>query len=325
MGAFRLIIHAIDRWQQRTSIAAFFVAVFKKFGDDRGSQLASLIVYSAFLSFFPLMLVVVTTTSFMAQRYPSLAASIRTSAISEFPVVGTELTRTAGKLPGSGLGLIVGFILLLWGGLGFTNALQGAFLEVWHVPYKIRPSWITRMKRSVVLFGVLVTGVVATVNFTFIRTLINSSRTADALGLFGAYSISVVLYLWVFWLLSPRTLRITELLPGAAIAALGWQALQVLGIRLVGTQLRRSSELYGTIGAALGLIWFLLLTTQTLLYSLEVTVVYKQHLWPRSLVQPPLTNSDEAVLAALAKQEERFVSETVSVRFENSQTSKTDR
>jgi uncharacterized BrkB/YihY/UPF0761 family membrane protein len=315
MDPFRAILHAVDRWQQRTPPAAFLFAIVKKFGDDRGGQLASLVVFSAFLSFFPLMLVVVTTTSFIAQRYKSLAVSIRTSAISEFPVVGTELTQTTGKLPGSGLGLVVGFVLLLWGGLGFAHALQNAFLEIWHVPHKIRPSWLTRMQRSVVLFGVLVVGVIATVVFTFIGALITNGTAATVAGLAVAYAVSVGLYLWVFWLLSPRTVRIVALLPGVLIAALGWQALQVLGIRLVGTQLRRSSELYGTIGAALGLIWFLLLTTQILLYALEVTVVWNQHLWPRSLIQPPLTASDQTVLTALVMQEERQ-GESVSVEFE---------
>lgn len=314
------MVRVIDRWQQRTPIAAFIVAIFKKFGDDSGSKLSSLIVFSAFLSFFPLMLIVVTATSFMAQRYASLATSIRDSAISEFPVVGTELTRTTGSLPGSGLGLVVGFVLLFWGGLGFTRALQDAFLEIWHVPHKKRPSWMTRLKRSIALITILFAGVLATVILTFIGTLIKNSMLAGSLGLAAAYVLSATLYVWLFWLLSPRNLRIVELLPGAVIAGLGWQTLQVLGIRLVGTQLRRSSELYGTIGAVLGLIWFLLLTTNTLIYALEVTVVYKQHLWPRSIVQPPLTNSDQAVLSALAMREERYIGEIVSVRFDASVT-----
>ena len=74
--------------------------------------------------------------------------------------------------------------------------------------------------------------------------------------------------------------------------------------------------LYGAIGAALGLLWFLVLGTQVLLYSLEVTVVSTQKLWPRSIVQPPLTASDITLLEAMAKQEERRPEEHVSVRFD---------
>ena len=52
-------------------------------------------------------------------------------------------------------------------------------------------------------------------------------------------------------------------------------------------------------------MWFLVLATQVLLYSLEMTVVRAQKLWPRSIRQPPLTSSDRTLLEALAKQEER--------------------
>ena len=39
---------------------AFPFAVFKKFGDDRASQLAALIAYYGFFSLFPLLLVFAT-------------------------------------------------------------------------------------------------------------------------------------------------------------------------------------------------------------------------------------------------------------------------
>lgn len=100
------------------------------------------------------------------------------------------------------------------------------------------------------------------------------------------------------------------------MSALGWQALQLVGLRPVSHQLRRSSQLYGAIGAALGLVRFLVLGTQVLLYSLEATVVRTQKLWPRSIVQPPLTASDVTLLEAKAKQEERRPEEHVSVRFD---------
>ena len=110
------VVWAVDTWQQRSAPAGFVVGVIKKFGDDRGGQLAAVISFSAFLAFFPLMLVVVTATSFLAQRSPAIADQIRTSAIAQFPVVGAELTSNERVLPGSGLGIGVGLAGLLWGG-----------------------------------------------------------------------------------------------------------------------------------------------------------------------------------------------------------------
>jgi uncharacterized BrkB/YihY/UPF0761 family membrane protein len=310
------IIRKFDRWQQSSERGGFVVGVVKKYGDDRGGHLSALIAFSAFLSFFPLMLVVVTLTAFLSHRSPDLAERIRSSAVAEFPVVGAELTGRGQGLPGSGLGLAAGLTLLLWGGLGFTQAIQYAFHEVWHVPHKDRPSLVRRLKRGAALVGLLAVGLGAGMILTLLGSLVGGSVAITAVGFVGGCAVNAALYLAVFWLLSPRNVRLVDLLPGAAVAGGAWQALQTIGVGLVGHQLRRSSQLYGTIGAALGLVWFLLLSTQIFLYALEVTVVRKDRLWPRSIVQPPLTSSDIAVLSAKALQEERRPEEHVTVRFE---------
>ncbi len=309
-------IRAVDAWQQKSVPAGFVFGVIKKFGDDRGGQLAALISFSAFLAFFPLMLVVVTATAFLAQRHPAIADRIRTSAVAQFPVVGAELTSNERALPGSGLGLGIGLAGLVWGGFGVTQSLQYAFHEVWHVPHKHRPSFVLRVARGFGVFGLIVVGVLASATLGLVGSLVRDSILAGAFGMLAATAVSMGLFVVVFWLLSPRSLPLRNLLPGAVLSAFGWQALQLLGLRLVNHQLRRSSQLYGAIGAALGLLWFLVLGTQVLLYSLEVTVVSTQKLWPRSIVQPPLTASDVTLLAAMAKQEERRPEEHVSVRFD---------
>ena len=61
-------------------------------------------------------------------------------------------------------------------------------------------------------------------------------------------------------------------------------------------------------------IW-LYLSAQLLLYAAEINVVLTRRLWPRSLLQPPLTEPDRRVLTALAETEERRPGETVEVRF----------
>jgi YihY family inner membrane protein len=305
-----------DERQQRSNSAGFAYGVIKKYGDDRGGQLASLVAFSAFLSFFPLMLVLVTLTAFATQRYTAFAVRLRNSTAAEFPIVGPELIRNNFVLPGSGLGLIVGLLGLLWAGNGFTQALQYAFLEVWHVPYKSRPSFLLRLARSAAVYVLLASGIVASVVLGLLGTVVKNSRAAGALGLFGATLISVVIFLAVFWLLSPRDVRTQELLPGAVFSAVGWQGLQVFATQVVGYQLRRSSELYGAIGTALGLIWFLVLSAQILLYGVEITVVGKDRLWPRSMTRPPLTQPDKTLLRTLAKQEERQPGEVINVTFD---------
>jgi len=54
-----------------------------------------------------------------------------------------------------------------------------------------------------------------------------------------------------------------------------------------------------------------------LLVGAEVNVVRARHLWPRSLVQPPLTDADKEVFAMQAGTEERRPEEQVEVRWQD--------
>ena len=99
------------------------------------------------------------------------------------------------------------------------------------------------------------------------------------------------------------------------IAALGWSVLQYGGTWLVTHQLRHASQLYGYFASILGLMSFLYLAAVITLYAAESTVVRTRHLYPRSLVQPPLTDADRAVLTALTLQGQRRREQVVSTTF----------
>src|SRR5713101_2986857 len=60
MNMAKRALRAADEFQQQRAWLAFPVAVWKKFGDDQAGNLATLIAYFAFVSIFPLMLVLVT-------------------------------------------------------------------------------------------------------------------------------------------------------------------------------------------------------------------------------------------------------------------------
>lgn len=54
----------VDAFQQRHSALAVPVAVFRKFGEDKSTNLASMIAFWAFFSLFPLLLVFITLLGF---------------------------------------------------------------------------------------------------------------------------------------------------------------------------------------------------------------------------------------------------------------------
>ena len=76
MNPFERAVRAVDRTQQRNRVLGFIFAVNKKYGDDRGGQLAALLAYYGFLSLFPLLLLLATIVAMIAGSHHALANSI---------------------------------------------------------------------------------------------------------------------------------------------------------------------------------------------------------------------------------------------------------
>jgi len=108
----------VDGWQQRHRVPAFIFAVFKKCCDGQAGNLVALLTYFAFLATFPLLLALSGILGLVLQGNPSLRASIQTSALSEFPIIGTQLQSQVGvaSLGHSTPALIIGIVGATWAG-----------------------------------------------------------------------------------------------------------------------------------------------------------------------------------------------------------------
>jgi YihY family inner membrane protein len=308
-------LERLDEFQQRHRLTAFPVAVVKKFGDDRGGQLAALITYYGFLALFPLLLVLVTTLAFFLHDNAQLRADLLDSALADFPVIGAQLRKNVHALGGNGLGLVVGVAALIWGSLGVAQAAQHAMAEVWSVPVRDRPSFLPRIGRALLLIGVIGLSVVVTTVLAALATLLPDSPAIVVLTTLLTIALNIGLYLLAFRILTPEQVPTRSLRVGAVVGGIAWTALQALGGWLVARQLRHTSELYGFFGIVLGLLFFLFLAAQLVVYAAEINVVLGRKLYPRSLVTPPLTDADEHALREKAEAEARVPEERVDVRF----------
>ncbi len=310
------VVVRVDRWQRRHRAAAFVVGVVKKYGDDRGGHLAALITYYGFLAMFPLMLVFVTVLGYLLRDNPSLRHDLLDSALADFPIVGQELRRNVGALGGNGLGLAIGLLALVWGSLGVAQAAQHAMAQVWNIPGARRPGFGPRLLRSVLVLVVLALAVGATAALTAVATLLPGGVVVSI----GSTGVVIVLNIALYWLafrvLTPAPIATRDLFPGAVVGGVAWTALQGLGSWLVARQLRHTSELYGTFGLVLGLLFFLYLAAQITVYAAEINVVRARRLVPRSLAPPPLTEADEQVLGDVVLAEQRRPEQVVEVEFE---------
>jgi uncharacterized BrkB/YihY/UPF0761 family membrane protein len=263
---------------------------------------------------FPLLLVLVTILGFVLGNDVSAQQRVLHSVLREFPVIGTQLGDNIHSLHGHGLGLAVGLVGLVYGALGFAQAAQYAMAQVWNLPNVRRPNFWSRLVRSLALIGLLGIGAVATTVLAGVGTFGGARALARLTGLSASLLLDLGLSVLAFRIVTPAAVTLAELVPGALLAATGWFGLQAVGGYLVGHQLRHMSPTYGLFAIVLGLLSFLYLAAEVALYAAELSVVRARRLWPRSIVQPPLTEADRAVLSAIARQEERRPEEDVRVR-----------
>lgn len=279
-------IGAVDRFQQRRPWLAFPVAVWKKFSDDQAGRLAALISYYAVAAIFPLLLVLGTVLNFVLANHPHLQESLINSALAQYPVIGPEIKSNLGQVSGSGLALIFGILILVYGARGAASAMQNAMLEIWDVPRDQRPGFPWALGHHLLLTLTVGLGFMST---TFLSGIAGGAgHLLSGVGAYvGAIIVSFALNVAMFWI----SFRIAaafkvpwrDLKYGALSAAAVWQFLQLAGGYVVGHQLHRASSLYGTFGAILGLMAWMYLQAEVTLFAAEIDVVLVRKMWPRSL------------------------------------------
>ncbi|HEY4396290.1 MAG TPA: YihY/virulence factor BrkB family protein [Acidimicrobiia bacterium] len=315
MNPIERVVRGVDAFQQRHRLTAFGFGVVKKFGDDRAGSLAALIAYYAFLAIFPLLLLLVTILGFVAQNNADFQHRLVNSAVSEFPIIGNQIARNVKSLRASGLGLVISLVGLAWGSLGFTQAGQHAMAQVWNVPGVDRPGFLPRLGRGFSIIGVLGLGAIGTTILSSFGAFNSPMLALEGLSMLVTVLLNVALSMAAFRLLTPRSVPSRKLVPGAVLAGLAWSVLQLIGGYLVSQRLQQTSEVYGLFAIVLGLIFWLSLGAQLTLYAAELNVVLARRLYPRSIVQPPLTEPDRRALRELAEQEERRPEQRVRVDF----------
>jgi YihY family inner membrane protein len=309
-------LNDLDRRQQRRPRIAFVAAVIKKFTDDQAGQLAALISYYAFVSLFPLLLVLVTVLGFVLQGDPGQRQKILDGTLGQFPILRDQLKLHS--LSGSGLALAIGILGALLAGLGITTATQNAFNRIWAVPFKHRPNFLYARLRGLGMLAIL--GVLAILS-TFVAGFVGSTSHGAAAvvgGVLVAFALNLALFAIAFKLLTAIDVPWRDLLPGVVIAAVGWQLLEHLGGFYLDHELKRTGPLYGVFALVLGLLAWLYIGAQLTIFAAEVNVVKARRLWPRSFFGDPLLKGDERALTSSARIEERVDEEKVRVSFKDS-------
>jgi membrane protein len=310
----------LDSVQRRNRGVSVALSVVYKYLDDQGGYLAALITYYGFVSLFPMLLLLTTGLGVVLAGHPGLQEQVLHSALSQFPVIGSQLHQPGG-LSGGTVAVVVGILGALYGGLGVGQAVQNAMDSVWAVPKNKRPNPIRSRVRSLLLLLALGSAVIGA------TVLSGVAQTTHALGVFGkigvvvaTVAINALICLVAFRVTTARELTYRQVLPGAVAAAFIWQILQWFGAGYIQHTVKTASATNSIFALVLGLLAFLYLVSTTLVLCAELNVVLVEKLYPRALLSvfsddAELTPADRRVYTKRAKAEQVKRLEHVIVRF----------
>jgi uncharacterized BrkB/YihY/UPF0761 family membrane protein len=212
--------------------------------------------------------------------------------------------------------LVVGLLGLLWGTTGLAQTGLYTMEQVWNVPGTERPGFVPRLGRSAGFLGVLAGSVIVSGFLATAGTSLGQGAAVSVASEIVSGALNVGWYLAGFRILTPKVVGTRRLLAGAVFGGAAWTVLEAFGSYLVSHDLRNDTAVYGFFAIVLGLVAWLYLAARIAVYAAEINVVAAYHLWPRSMVPPPLTEADERSLALQAVQNERRREQHVRVEFD---------
>jgi len=289
-------------------------AIIKKYSQDNCGYQSAVISYYGFLSLFPLLVVFTSLTKLLLKSNSSLREKIVTSTVHYFPIVGNQLQHSIHDPTETGVALIIGLAITLYGARGIASTLQYSLNSIWYIPQFKRPSFIKNLFRSLgiiivggagLLIASIVSGYTATPGHALFVKLITTAASLFLLWL---------TFILIFKLAIAGNKRVKQVIVGAAITAIGLQILQTLGGFIMVHELKGLSSIYGTFALVVGLLFWIYLQAEVFLYAAEVDVIRAYHLFPRSLQGLP-TDSDRVAYLKQARSSMQRVDEKITVKL----------
>lgn len=319
-------VSRLDAFQRRHRFLGVPIAVVYKFFDDQGGYLAAVLTHYALIAILPLMLLASSVLGFVLQGHPTLQREILSSALAQFPIIGDQLGRPGG-IQGSTSAVVVGSLAATYGAIGLGQAAQNAVNTVWAIPRNSRLNPLLSRIRSLAWL------VLAGFALVLIAVLSSVGSHVEVLGTrFGGgihwlvLLVTVVVNAAVLMLMmrlsTPQKERLRDVLPGAAVIAVLWQLLQLLGGLYVSHVIANASQMNGVFAVVLGLVALLYIAGVMAMIGLEVNAVLAKRLYPRALLTPftdavRLTAADRKVYQEYAVAQRHKGFEKVQVTFED--------
>ena len=237
-----------------------------------GGPMASSIALAGFLSLFPLLLVGISVFGFVAAGDVDFAAQV-VDALGLEGQAATQVESAIGTAEDSRRAAsVVGFVGLVWSGLGVVGALEAALNVTWQTTGRGLTSKLVGVA-WLVGAGILF---LASVSLGPVINWLPGPAIVPTV-LVGIV-LDTALFLWMFRTLTNVHVPWKAHLPGAIVGGVGLEALKLIGGVWVPHAVSSSSALYGSIGVVFAVLAWLALTARLVVYASTYNVIrYEGH------------------------------------------------
>lgn len=257
----------------------FLQATGREFQNDNGFTMAAAIAYYALFSFFPVVLLMITVSSFF---FSSATAQKEVIAWVEkyMPASGNLVRANIGYvLRVRGTVSLLAILGLLWSSSGVFSALDRAVNRAWDVT-ELRPFWQQKLLAFGMILGaggLLVLSISSTTLFSVVRRLGLSLTGWQLFGNLFSTLLSVtptiLIFLLLYKILPNTTVRWSDVWLGAILTGLGWELAKYLFTWYL-TDFASYNLVYGSVALIIAFLAWSYYTGVIFVWGAEFTAEY---------------------------------------------------
>jgi membrane protein len=253
----------VERVRTRSPAADLGITLIGRPNYAQDTLLTSYIAMRLFVMLFPLAYMFVAGIGLYANHFAAGSADAARDAGLSGALASSVAQATQGPSKGHAVVFVSGLALSVWAGRSAVRALRVAHASVWRVPVPRRP---------IAELGGPATAAVLLV-VSWLGVLLTRLRDAGApIGLTSVALAAAVGAIWLeaSWHLPNAVNARRDLLPGAAVVAIGAPLLNFATQVYFVPKLGRATEMYGALGASLVVLTFLLVVAWTIVVGAEL-------------------------------------------------------
>lgn len=257
----------LARLRSRSHLVDTMTTVNERVGIVGGGPLSAALALAAFVSLFPLVLVGIAVVGFFASNDVNLAAETidRLGLTGQAAETLSDAFATAERTRRAVT--VVGFVTLLWSGLGVVATAETVVNAAWQAKSRGLAGKLNALAWLAGAGSLLL----VSIGLTSLANVLPGPAVVPTVAV--GLVLDTLLFLWTFQRLANVNVGWRDHLPGAVVGAVGLGALKLVGAVFVPRLVASASALYGSIGVVFAVLAWFVLGSRLLMYAAAYNVV----------------------------------------------------